>query len=226
MISVTVKKYKINRKGMSMGRLRIDPNEFRILIQYSKVFVKIRLVVFTVLFICIVRRSKRKEEKLKNNMVQLEVLDKYNRTQLINLDRKDIPLKYVAEIEHTISLADYGAKFGLGGRCFAIKYGGKYVGIILIGEAVKNEADPVELKGEKYFRILEFLIDNKYQGMGIGTIALNKAISAVRREYGRIPLLLECHKDNERAIRFYEENGFKNTGKLNEKGTDWFMVKK
>ena len=25
---------------------------------------------------------------------------------------------------------------------------------------------------------------------------------------------------------FYEENGFKNTGKLNEKGTDWFMVKK
>ena len=183
-------------------------------------------IIFGIVFILKKRKSVKSEDRLKENMVQLEVLDKYNRTQLINLDRKDIPLEYVADVEHTISLADYGAKFGLGGRCFAIKYGGKYVGIILIGEAVKNEADPVELKGEKYFRILGFLIDNKYQGMGIGTIALNKAISAVRREYGRIPLLLECHKDNERAIRFYEENGFKNTGKLNKKGTDWFMVKK
>ena len=183
-------------------------------------------IIFGIVFILKKRKSVKSEDRLKENMVQLEVLDRYNRTQLINLDRKDIPLEYVADVEHTISLADYGAKFGLGGRCFVIKYGGKYVGIILIGEAVKNEADPVELKGEKYFRILGFLIDNKYQGMGIGTIALNKAISAVRREYGRIPLLLECHKDNERAIRFYEENGFKNTSKLNANGTDWFMVKR
>ena len=183
-------------------------------------------IIFGIVFILKKRKSVKSEDRLKENMLQLEVLDRYNRTQLIKLDRKDIPLEYVADVEHTISLADYGAKFGLGGRCFAIKYGGKYVGIILIGEAVKNEADPVELKGEKYFRVLGFLIDNKYQGMGIGTIALNKAISAVRREYGRIPLLLECHKDNERAIRFYEENGFKNTSKLNANGTDWFMVKR
>ena len=84
----------------------------------------------------------------------------------------------------------------------------------------------MELKGEKYFRVLGFLIDNKYQGIGIGTIALQKAIKEIYRDYGKIPLLLECHKDNERAIRFYEQNDFVNTGKLNEKGTDWFMVRK
>ena len=184
------------------------------------------LIVFGVVFIYKKRKSIKNEDKLKENMVQLEVLDRYNRTQLINLDRKDIPLEYVADVEHTISLADYGAKFGLGGKCFAIKYGKKYVGIILIGEAVKKEADPVELKGEKYFRVLGFLIDNKYQGIGIGTIALKKAITEIYRDYGKIPLLLECHKDNEKAIRFYEQNGFVNTGRLNEKGTDWFMVKK
>ena len=183
-------------------------------------------IIFGIVFILKKRKSVKSEDRLKENMVQLEVLDRYNRTQLINLDRKDIPLEYVADVEQTISLADYGAKFGLGGRCFAIKYGGKYVGIILIGEAVKNEADPVELKGEKYFRVLGFLIDNKYQGIGIGTIALQKAIKEIYRDYGKIPLLLECHKDNERAIRFYEQNGFVNTGKLNEKGTDWFMVLK
>ena len=184
------------------------------------------LIVFGIVFIYKKRKSVTSEDRLKNNMVQLELLDRYNRTQLINLDRKDIPLEYVADVENTISLADYGAKFGLGGRCFAIKYGGKYVGIILIGEAVKNEADPVELKGEKYFRVLGFLIDNKYQGIGIGSLALKKATDEIYRDYGKIPLLLECHKDNERAIKFYEQNGFVNTGKLNEKGTDWFMVKK
>ena len=184
------------------------------------------LVIFGIVFILKKRKSVKSEDRLKENMVQLEVLDRYNRTQLIKLDRKDIPLEYVADVEHTISLADYGTKFGLGGRCFVIKYGGKYVGIILIGEAVKNEADPVELKGKKYFRVLGFLIDNKYQGIGIGTIALQKAIKEIYRDYGKIPLLLECHKDNERAIRFYEQNGFVNTGKLNEKGTDWFMVRK
>ena len=183
-------------------------------------------IIFGIVFILKKRKSVKSEDRLKENMVQLEVLDRYNRTQLINLDRKDIPLEYVADVEHTISLADYGTKFGLGGRCFAIKYGGKYVGIILIGEAVKNEADPAELKGEKYFRVLGFLIDNKYQGIGVGTIALQKAIKEIYRDYGKIPLLLECHKDNERAIRFYEQNGFVNTGKLNEKGTDWFMVRK
>ena len=183
-------------------------------------------IIFGIVFILKKRKSVKSEDRLKENIVQLEVLDRYNRTQLINLDRKDIPLEYVADVEQTISLADYGAKFGLGGRCFAIKYGGKYVGIILIGEAVKNEADPVELKGKKYFRVLGFLIDNKYQGIGIGTIALQKAIKEIYRDYGKIPLLLECHKDNERAIRFYEQNGFVNTGKLNEKGTDWFMVLK
>ena len=183
-------------------------------------------IIFGIVFILKKRKSVKSEDRLKENMVQLEVLDRYNRTQLINLDRKDIPLEYVADVEHTISLADYGTKFSLGGRCFAIKYGGKYVGIILIGEAVKNEADPVELKGEKYFRVLGFLIDNKYQGIGIGTIALQKAIKEIYRDYGKIPLLLECHKDNERAIKFYEENGFVNTGKLNQKGTDWFMILK
>ena len=186
----------------------------------------ISMAVFALVFIYKKRKSITNEEKLKNNMVQLEVLDRYNRTQLVNLDRKDIPLEYVADVENTISLADYGVKFGLGVRCFAIKYGGKYVGIILIGEAIKNEADPVELKGEKYFRVLGFLIDNKYQGIGIGSLALKKATDEIYRDYGKVPLLLECHKDNERAIRFYEQNGFVNTGKLNEKGTDWFMVKK
>ncbi len=182
------------------------------------------LTIFGIVFIYKKRKSIKDEARVKNNMVQLEVLDRYNRTRLVNIDRKDIPVEYVADVKNTISLADYGTRFGLGGRCFAIKYGDKYVGIILIGQAVKNTAVPVELKDRNCFRVMGFLIDNKYQGMGIGSIALKKAIEEVYREYGRVPLLLECNKNNEKAIRFYEQNGFVNTGRLNEKGTDWFMI--
>lgn len=197
---------------------------FRQLADISQIIFTVGPILLVGIFLIIKIKSRQQDEDILYSAVQLEVLGRYNRTQLINLDRKDIPLEYVADVENTISLADYGARFGLGGRCFAIKYGGKYVGIILIGEAVKNEADPVELKDEKYFRVLGFLIDNKYQGIGIGTIALQKAIKEIYRDYGKVALLLECHKDNEKAIRFYEENGFVNTGKLNAKGTDCFMI--
>ena len=69
-----------------------------------------------------------------------------------------------------------------------------------------------------------FFIQSKYQGLGIGTLALQKAIDSIYYEYGNKTFLLECHKDNEKAISFYEKNGFVNTGKLNAKGTDYFMI--
>ena len=34
-------------------------------------------------------------------------------------------------------------------------------------------------------------------------------------EYGKVILLLECNKENQKAIHFYERNGFVNTGIIN-----------
>ena len=53
---------------------------------------------------------------------------------------------------------------------------------------------------------------------------MQKAIDEIYTEYGPVTLLLECHKDNEKGLAFYEKNGFVNTGKMNAKGTDCFMI--
>lgn len=157
-------------------------------------------------------------------MVQLELLDSKNEKHLLEIDRKDIPINYVEEIASTIALAKYGEKNGLKGHCFAIKYNESYVGIILIGEAIEEEADPEEVKGKEYFRILGFVIDRRYQNMGLGSIALHMAMKTIWDEYGKVVFLLECYKENQKAIHFYEKNGFVNTNILNQKGTDYFFI--
>ena len=190
-------------------------------------------IIFTVgpilllgIFLIIKIKSKQQDEDILYKLTQLELLDSYNRKEIVKIDRSDIPAEFAAKAEDTIAMADYGKKIGLPGKCFAIKYNKNYVGIILIGKAVENAADPIELKGSYYFRVLGFFIQSKYQGLGIGTTALQKAIDEIYSEYGPVTLLLECHKDNEKALAFYEKNGFVNTGRMNAKGTDWFMILK
>ncbi len=182
------------------------------------------LFVFGIAFIYRKNKNKKSEEKLKNNMVHLELLDTCNREQVLKIDRKDIPVEYVAQINDTILMAEYGAKVGLDGHCYAIKYNDKYVGVILIGKGIEDYTDPDTVKGKIFFRIMGFVIDSKYRHIGIGSTALKKATRAIQQEYGNVIFLLECHKDNKDAIRFYEKNGFLNTGLLNKNATDYFMI--
>lgn len=159
-------------------------------------------------------------------MVQLELLNEKNEKCLLGILREDIPEHYVEEVSSTIDLAKYGEKLNLKGHCFAIKYDESYVGIILIGEAIACEEDPDTVKGKEYFRIIGFVIDRRYRGIGIGSVALKLVIEAIYKEYGRVILLLECHKDNSEAIRFYEKNGFCNTNIINANDENYFLIMK
>lgn len=159
-------------------------------------------------------------------MIQLELLNEQNEAYLLQIHREGIPKHFVEEVSDTIVLAKWGDEHGLKGHCFGIRYGEKYVGIILIGEAIPEDVDPDEVKGKEYFRILGFVIDSRYQNMGIGSVALKQAIKAIFEEYGKVILLLECHKDNRKAMYFYEKNGFTNTGVLNEKDSDYYLIMK
>ena len=199
---------------------------FRQLADISQIILTVGPIILLGIFLIIKIKSKQQDEDILYNLTQLELLDNYNRNELIKIDRSDIPVEFAAKAEDTIAMADYGKNLGLPGKCFAIKYNKNYVGILLIGKAVANAADPVELKETDYFRIMGFFIQSKYQGMGIGTTALQKAIDEIHSEYGPVTLLLECHKDNEKGLAFYEKNGFVNTGKMNAKGTDYFMILK
>lgn len=156
-------------------------------------------------------------------MIELELLDSDNENKIKEIRRDDIPICFAEDISSTIELSKYGEENNLRGHCYAIKYADKYIGIILIGEAIEDEADPVELKGTDYFRIIGFIIDKEYREQGIGSKALELALNDIYCEYGAVPILLECHKDNERAIKFYEKMGFRNTNVLNNQ--DYFFIK-
>lgn len=193
---------------------------FRQLADISQIIFTVGPILLVGIFLIIKVKSRQQDEDILYNLTQLELLDNYNRKEILKTDRGDVS----AEIKDIVAMAEYSANLGLPGKCFAIKYNRNYVGILLIGKAVEDAADPAELKGHYYFRVLGFFIQSKYQGLGIGSVALQKAIDEIYSEYGPVTLLRECPVDNEKAIRFYEENGFVNTGKLNAKGTDCFMI--
>lgn len=156
-------------------------------------------------------------------MIKLELLNRNNENKVKEIQRDDIPFCFAEDISYTIELSKYGEENNLRGHCYTIKYEDKYIGIVLIGEAIEDEADPIELKGTDYFRVIGFIIDKAYRGQGVGTKAFELALNEIYREYGNVPIVLECHKDNEKAIDFYQKMGFRNTNILNN--DDYFLIK-
>lgn len=156
-------------------------------------------------------------------MIQLELLNDENEQKVLAIEREDIPEQFAESMTYTIALSHYGTAHALKGFCFAIKYYETYVGLVLIGEAIENDADPVAVKGSLYFRIIGFVIDRRYRGKGIGRQALTLALQKIHCAYGNVPVILECHRDNRQAIRFYEKIGFVNTNKLHE--DNYYMIK-
>lgn len=156
-------------------------------------------------------------------MVQLELLSKDNEEKVLAINRDDIPEYFAESMTYTIQLSNYGIEQGLKGFCFAIKYSENYVGLILIGEAIEDDADPDEVKGRPYFRVIGFVIDRRYRDRGVGSKAFSLSLEKIYHEYGTVPILLECHRKNQAAMRFYEKMGFTNTNKLHN--DDYYMVK-
>ena len=64
------------------------------------------------------------------------------------------------------------------------------------------------MKKEPFYRLMGFVIDNRYRNQGIGSKVLNLVIDAIYKEYGVRPIALGVHKDNHGAARFYERHGF------------------
>ncbi|MBD7908090.1 GNAT family N-acetyltransferase [Sporosarcina gallistercoris] len=53
------------------------------------------------------------------------------------------------------------------------------------------------------------LIDERFQGRGLGTAFMRKLIETVSKEYGEQPIYLSVYPENEGAVRLYEKLGFK-----------------
>ena len=68
-----------------------------------------------------------------------------------------------------------------------------------------------------------FAIDKEYRGMGIGVEAMEKTIDRVYHEFGKRPVVLGCHKDNVRAMKFYQTHGFVKTDYM--EGDDYCFLR-
>ena len=153
-------------------------------------------------------------------VVTLDPLSPANEPALLALDCGGFPPAYVEPPARTIALAHWGEKNGLDGFCFAIRADDHDAGLMLLGRAIPDPADPAEVRGQRYFRLLGFVLDREERGRGIGSEALRQALSALYDTYGPMPVVLECHRENP-ALRLYRQLGFRVTG---EHGTDRVML--
>ncbi len=144
--------------------------------------------------------------------IRLEQLTHDNYSDALMIDRDDIPAEWVDTAPYLMELTDYGAEHHLIGHTFLARIDGRPVGLIMIGEALAWDTDPVEMKGKPFYRVMGFAVDRAYRDRGIGGEILEKAIAQVYCELGRRSIALGVHRDNIRAGRFYERHGFKRTG--------------
>ena len=142
----------------------------------------------------------------------LEQLTHDNYEHALEIDRDDSPEAWVDNAAYLMDLTDYGAEHHLIGHTYLARLGSRYVGIILIGEAIPWDTDPDEMKGRPFYRVMGFAVDREYRSRGIGGEILEKAIRQVYDEFGPRPLALGVHRENPRAGEFYERHGVRRTG--------------
>lgn len=144
--------------------------------------------------------------------ITLERLTHENFSDAQRIDRDDIPEAWVGTAAALMATTDYGAAHHLMGHTYLARMDGRPVGLILIGEALPWDTDPEEMRGKPFYRVMGFVVDQKYRNRGIGGAILESAIHQVCNEFGKRSLALGVHRDNARAGAFYERHGFHPTG--------------
>lgn len=156
-------------------------------------------------------------------MITLEYFTNENYAAARAIHREDIPPEWVDGPETLMELTEYGLTHACIGHTYAIKHGTDYIGLILLGEAIPWETDPPEMQGVPFYRLMGFVIDNRYRSRGIGGQVLEMVIDRIYQEYGVRPIALGVHKDNHRAAHFYEKHGFRKTNLM--EGNDYYFLR-
>ena len=144
--------------------------------------------------------------------ITLEQLTQDNYKHAIEINRDDISEDWVDTAATIMEINEYGLKHHLLGHTFLARLEEKYIGLILIGEAIPWDTDPVEMKDTSFYRIMGFVVDKYYRQKGLGGKILEMAIEQVYKDFGKRSIALGVHRDNINAGRFYEKHGFRRTG--------------
>lgn len=160
---------------------------------------------------------------MKKENINIEYVTEENSRFLKNILRDDISEDFVDSLDVILEITKYGREHNCIGHTYAIKYDEKYIGIILLWEAIEWSTDPEIMKKEPFYRLMGFIIDKRYRGCGIGSYILEKVISQCYEEYGIRPIALGVHKDNYRAEKFYVDRGFIKTKFM--EGNDYYYFR-
>lgn len=144
--------------------------------------------------------------------ITLEQLTHENFADALTVDREDIPEAWADTAKTLMKTTDYGKEHHLIGHTYLARLSKKPVGLIMIGEALPWPTDPEEMRGKPFYRVTGFAVDRAFRRRGVGGEILERAIGQVYAEFGRRPLALGIHKENTRAVPFYERHGFRRTG--------------
>lgn len=155
--------------------------------------------------------------------VCIEFVSDVNSAQLKCIQRDDVSEDFVDTVDTILETTQYGVEHGCIGHTYAVKYDRQYIGMLLLGEALEWETDPVEMREQPFYRLMGFLIDKRYRGLGIGSYVLEEVIRRCYLEYGVRPIALGVHKDNYRAERFYTKHGFQKTESM--EGNDYYYIR-
>ena len=155
--------------------------------------------------------------------INIEYVNEENSRFLKNILRDDISEDFVDSLDVVLEITNYGIEHNCKGHTYAIKYDEKYIGFILLWEAIEWSTDPEIMKKEPFYRLMAFIIDKRYRGCGIGSYILEKVISQCYEEYGIRPIALGVHKYNYRAEKFYVDRGFIKTEFM--EGNDYYYFR-
>lgn len=154
----------------------------------------------------------QRTQSVPSTNIILEQLTHENFRYACGINRDDIPEEWVDTAVTIMDINDYGVENNLIGHTFLARINDKYIGLIMIGEALPWDTDPIEMKGTPFYRLMGFVVDKEYRNRGLGGEIMESAIEQVYQEFGRRSLALGVHKDNTQAGKFYERHGFKKTG--------------
>lgn len=155
--------------------------------------------------------------------ITLELLCSENFDAVRAIRREDVSEAFVDTVDTIMELTQYGLEHGCLGHTYAVKYGETYIGVILMGEAIPWESDPEEMDGVPFYRLMGFVIDDRYRGQGIGGHVLELVVNTIYQEFGVRPIALGVHKDNHGAARFYETHGFRKNAAM--EGNDRYFLR-
>ena len=153
----------------------------------------------------------------------LEDLTFENCDKAYEIDRTDIPNAFVDDVPTLFSTLKFGYKNKLKGHAFLITKNDRAIGTILLGAGLYCDTDPQELKDKPFYRLVFFVLDKKFRGKGLGSKILETTIKNVYKDFGKHPIVLGVHKDNEKAARFYLRNGFTKTSCMD--GDDYCFIR-